>query len=1022
MGFSRGQQVMYEYDNRIGIITGLQRGDRWQVKFGDGENLYIPGNKLLEIQEDDIFSSFHTGRFQGIDDLRRILYKYRLSGELTNILYSMSNRATRFMPHQFIPVTKFLESYTDRLLIADEVGLGKTIESMYIWEELRARKNAKRLLIVVPSILRFKWKMDLRHYFGIDAHIVSAQNSEDAASLLNYIQDSIMLPQKENFELIVSLEGLRIAEKVKELLRQNRDIRRIFDLVIIDEAHNLRNSNTKSFETGELLRDVSDSFLLLSATPIQTGSDNFYNLLRLLSDEEFHNKNSFEMQLLENYPLVKLASAIDENENIKEVRRLLQATLGSPSYKHDSDIIELTQTLDQVMNSTERRIATVSKIRGKYFYDGFVTRTRKRDVIENRTERKAAAINYPLSAVERDFYDQVTAYLKSKGDRENVFNNFSLITRQRQMASCMPAALENWRSSWDGEEASEDDSAIFSDLDVKSGNSFSSLTMPAFENINLSALISNDTKFQRVLQMLKMLIRDNPNEKIVIFSFFRGTVEYLYRQLVRAGIRCTAIMGGLKDSDKTERLMDFRDKNINVLVSTEVGSEGIDLQFAKYEINYDLPWNPMRLEQRIGRLDRIGQESPNIYIFTAFCKDTIEDRILSRLYDRIQVFKDSIGDLEEILGEVIQSLELDVFLNHYETEEDVNRKALQVEQAILNKQRINKDLEIKSGMFSVYQDFILKNIKSAHDHFRRITPEELMFTVQDFLNGRYPGSTVERTKSSDSAVIRLSPQASDGLMQYTRSQERQSNTNLCNARQGTLCCFSNRGENEKESRSYREIVDINHPLVRWIIHTYKEENAFFPSCSAIQISARNLPDTLGIPTGIYTFYIQLWSADGARKLNEMHYFMNDITDGRQINSEVAETLLTAALLQGDSFDTNMLSDEDFDQSVYANDQLIEDAWSEFEQFETAHRAQNNDMINNQEQYLRRTTEKKIEGYREIINDLRFKGNNERVIRMWEGRINHAVDDMEIKIERLNSKFNCPITCGDLAVGILLIKE
>ena len=111
MRFEPGQQVVYEYDNRSGIITGLQRGERWQVKFSDGENMYIPESKLIAIGVEDMFSSFSAGRCQGIDDLKRIMYKYRLSGELTNILYSMSNRATRFMPHQFIPVTKFLESY-----------------------------------------------------------------------------------------------------------------------------------------------------------------------------------------------------------------------------------------------------------------------------------------------------------------------------------------------------------------------------------------------------------------------------------------------------------------------------------------------------------------------------------------------------------------------------------------------------------------------------------------------------------------------------------------------------------------------------------------------------------------------------------------------------------------------------------------------------------------------------------------------------------------------------------------------
>ena len=1021
MGFEAGQQVAYEYDNRVGTITGLRHGDRWQVQFADGENMYIPESKLISIDKNDMFSNFTAGRFQGIDDLKRIMYKYRLSGELTNILYSMSNSATRFMPHQFIPVTKFLESYTDRLLIADEVGLGKTIESMYIWEELRARINAKRLLIVVPAILRFKWKMDLKQYFGIDAHVVSAQNSENGSSLLDFIKDSILYPQKENFEAIVSLEGLRTAEEVKKLLIQNRDIRKIFDLVIIDEAHYLRNSSTKSYEIGELLRDVSEGFLLLSATPIQTGSENFYNLLRLLSDEEFHNKANFEMQLMENYPLVKLASAIDENDEISVVKTYLQTALSSPSYRQDSDLLELTKTIDSVMASTGKRVETVSRIRSKYFYDRFVTRTRKRDVIENRTERKVAAINYPLSDVEREFYEQVTSYLKSKGDKNNVFNNFSLITRQRQMASCMPAALQNWRSVL-GEDYSDDEDSIFTNIDTGNRNSFQAVKMPYFEDVDLSELISQDTKFQRVLLMIQSLILNNPYEKIVIFSFFRGTVEYLYRQLSRAGIRCMRIMGGMKDNEKTDCLMDFRDKNFNVLVSTEVGSEGIDLQFAKYEINYDLPWNPMRLEQRIGRLDRIGQESPNIYIFNAFCKDTIEDRILSRLYDRIQVFKDSIGDLEEILGEVIQNLELDIFLNNYQTEDDVNRKTLQVEQAIINKQRINKDLEMKSGMLSVYQSFVLNNIKSAHDSFRRITSEELMFTVQDFLNTRFQGSTVERTRMADSAMVRLSPHAADALLEYIRNSERQTTTTLCNARQATLCCFSNRKETEKESNAYREIVDINHPLVKWIVSTIKAENAFASSCPAVQISRKDLPDNLNVPAGLYTFYIQQWVADGARKLNELHYFLNNAATQERIDPAIAELLLTAAVLRGDSFDLTRFYNEDLDQAIDAVNLLIDEAWSQFESFEALHTKQNNDTIKNQELYLRRTTAKKIEGYQAIIEELRMKGNEDRIIRMWEGRVNRASELMEQQIRRLHSKFDCPITCGDIAVGILVVRE
>ena len=217
-------------------------------------------------------------------------------------------------------------------------------------------------------------------------------------------------------------------------------------------------------------------------------------------------------------------------------------------------------------------------------------------------------------------------------------------------------------------------------------------------------------------------------------------------------------------------------------------------------------------------------------------------------------------------------------------------------------------------------------------------------------------------------------------------------------------------------------MDINHPLVKWIVSTIKAENLFVSSCSAIQISKRDLPDSIHIPNGNYTFYIQQWTADGARKLNELHFFLCGVNDAVPVNPALAENLLTIAALQGDSFDTNFLDDADFELAVDAVNRLIGHAWSEFGEFEILHREQNDDLIKNQEQYLRRTTEKKIAGFRAIIADLQMKQKDQRVIRMWEGRIKRATEVMEEQIRRLNSKFNCPITCGDVAVGILVIKE
>ena len=280
--------------------------------------------------------------------------------------------------------------------------------------------------------------------------------------------------------------------------------------------------------------------------------------------------------------------------------------------------------------------------------------------------------------------------------------------------------------------------------------------------------------------------------------------------------------------------------------------------------------------------------------------------------------------------------------NQQGKEEDKAHKAQQVEQAIANKRRINRDLEMKSGMFSVYQEFILKNIKKAHDGFRRITAGELMFTVQDFLNTRYPGSTVKRTGAADTAVVRLSPVAADALTHYIMHADRQSQTALCSARQNTLCCFGNRGESNAESGLYREIVDINHPLIKWIVNAIRAENASSSSCFAIQISRKHLPGALAVAPGIYSFYIQQWIADGARKLNELHYFLNGVNDAAPVNPALAENLLTIAALQGDSFDTVFLDDADFELAVDAVNRLINHAWSEFGEFEILHREQNDD--------------------------------------------------------------------------------
>ncbi|MGL4986852.1 MAG: DEAD/DEAH box helicase, partial [Treponemataceae bacterium] len=327
MNFAKKDAVRYKYNGKIGFITGRVNESnlnekKYQVSFGNGEFIFIPENQLELIpEEENMYDLFNKGQFQGLDDLKKILYELKLSGKLTNIMYSMNNASTIFMPHQFKPVIKFLESHQEKLLIADEVGLGKTVEALYIWKELVTRRRAKRLLIIAPAVLTKKWQDDLQRYFDIQSSIVKA------GELQQYIKQAQQFPHKESYALIASIESIRFStnfngtkraelnQLLEEINADKTNMQKIFDCVIIDEAHYLRNKATASFKTGERLRDVSESFLLLSATPIQTTSKNLFNLLSLLAPEDFYDINIFNRMLEDNQSLVRLANEMIKPNN-----------------------------------------------------------------------------------------------------------------------------------------------------------------------------------------------------------------------------------------------------------------------------------------------------------------------------------------------------------------------------------------------------------------------------------------------------------------------------------------------------------------------------------------------------------------------------------------------------------------------------------------------------------------------------------------------------------------------------------
>ena len=682
-----------------GTTTGQVRAHAGRelagVRLFNGEIRFVPLQSLepLPVHESRI-DAFVARRTGGPIDLARHLLGEKISGRLTDVYYSMESGRAIFFSHQFRPVLKFVEFTIGRILVADEVGLGKTISAIYIWKELQAREGARRLLVICPAALREKWKEELRSRFSIEAQIV------DAAELLEQLE-STHRDTGRGFALIGSFEGLRSRRRTDNT--SNRPRQRLmkwlqdnpsksdfapFDLVVIDEAHTARNPDTANYHFAEALRDASSHLVLLTATPIQTQRENLFNLLRLVDPDRFVSIDTFEQARRANISVIGAVNALlNVPTDLEAFQRNLERATIEPLFQNDVALIQLARERRLIWDQASK-VHTARMLESRSLFADVMVRTRKREAFKDRVQRVPWILEVELSAQEQQLYHQLSARIRAAASRKYIDapTALILISRQRQLASSIPAALKAWKKSEYLLELLWDDLGV--DVEASGG----------LENgVHIEDLLTgydfeaNDSKYKAFLTGVQGKLKLDPTSKIVVFAFFRGTLAYLKRRLEADGIPCASIYGSMGTSTLGEEEIDAKTAEIArfasadgpaVLLSSEVGSEGIDLQFAGILFNYDLPWNPMRVEQRIGRIDRLGQKAERISIGHFATTGTIDDDIISRLYQRINVFRESIGDLDEIFGERIQSTILDYFrknLSPEEVKEQIERNLLVAE-------------------------------------------------------------------------------------------------------------------------------------------------------------------------------------------------------------------------------------------------------------------------------------------------------------------------------------------------------
>lgn len=967
--------------------------------------------------------AFSEGRFGGTSSLRRTLMLERLRGDLTDVFYSMGTSKTDFYPHQFKPVLRFVESLTGRLLIADEVGLGKTIEAVLIWKELEARERARRFLIVCPSMLRGKWQKELICRFQIDAQIANAQVLRDACV-------AALRDPSKSFTLVASFDGLRprsdsakeyspvsVRDELEDLLDQHLadPSFALFDYVIIDEAHYARNPQTKTNKLVRALNDASSYMALLTATPVQLCEDNFYQLMRLVDPDRFDDPDVFRRLQASNQPIIEAQYSLRRNPFDLEGARAAVKRARDGQMIHDPVLARASHVLAGREVTAESRIELSCAIERTSILSSSMVRSRKREVLDNRIQRDSYTLDIKLTPLERDFYGRVTRAIMDRckslaNEGGGAIAYLSLIVRQRQMASSMAAALRIWQDNPDLYEQIFDDFG-FDELEGVDGVSLK-IELP-----DCAALERADSKYEMLRRHLQRRRETDPGEKFVLFSYFRATLAYLSERLSAEGLPTFVLQGGLPSKDAL--LTAFREHpGPAILLSTEVGSEGIDLQFCRTLINYDLPWNPMKVEQRIGRLDRIGQSADRIHIINLVMKETVEDRILIRLYERLGVFKRTIGDLDAILGNEVQELVLDLYRDDLNDDEREAR-AEQTSNAIVERTRIAGELEAHASNLIAFRDHLLDELRQSRDLGRWIEPEELRSFCADILADHYLGSRIER-RHDDSLVYRviLSADAKVSLANFIARERPPRRTRMDTPGEPINTTFDPHWDGPL--RPVPEFVQASHPLVLWLRDELMKNPASIYPAAAIGIRK----SSVSVDPGTYVLAIDRWVVDGVRRERRLLFLGLHLETGNILAEIEAERLIQQALRDGMPLPADMLVDvqERLPRSLQ---KLAHEIETKFHDKVDLFVSENGSLYERQLDALSRSASRRIEALKtrlEVLRTLPADDIKRRAEPLFRAQLARAEEARDMQLIKLSASQRVRFESFDTAGVVVVVSD
>lgn len=698
-----------------------------------------------------------AGAAHGVLDaatFRARLTAARLSNPQIDHLYALHAARIRFVPFQLKPLLRFLHADQPRLLIADEVGVGKTIEAGLILREMQARQQVGNVLIVCPKALVSKWRAEMRRF--------DEQFDVLDGAALRYCRRETDLdgvwPQRYS-RAIVHLELLRSENHllgdsgrhpIPGLLTLSPTPR--FSLVIVDEAHHLRNPETRSHEIARFLCEASDAVLFLSGTPVHLGSQDLFTLLHLLRPDLFPDWTVFKEMVEPNQYIntamryvrhPELSPSGDWRDMAAKALEAAGATRwGSQTLRSDPRFSEWLARLRTGDNLTDiERIRCLRDLEEVHTLAHVMNRTRRRD-IGRFTIREPHTVSVPFTPEQEALYRRLIEFRRRMllQVHDPIVVRLITDTLERQASSCLPALvplLDHFLRTgrFSAADITDDDEA-----QGETGDGLPPfLTQHADELRALAAALPpEDPKLERLLEIAENSCNAPGPGKLLVFSYFLHTLGYLYEHLLAEGYRTAVITGKTPDVDRESLRDRFRlpredPDALDVLLSSEVGCEGLDYEICHRLVNYDIPWNPMRIEQRIGRIDRFGQRSDKVLIYNFITPGTVEERIFFRCFERIGIFRDTVGDLEEILGEAVRDLTR-AALDPTLTPEQQDQLARQMTDNVIRVAEEQQRLEDESATLLGLEQAFVDEVDDLIAEGRFVAPAELVQMIDRYLD------------------------------------------------------------------------------------------------------------------------------------------------------------------------------------------------------------------------------------------------------------------------------------------------